>query len=470
MSTNKLSSTLFGKLLSQLTPKELQQFAAYARFEISNTTKQKLLDYIVTCQLDKQDPTMEQLNAIVDSRLTRVVSEFKTILEGFIAGKQISKAKTGVWNTIKYMALITFLRKSSDLKLVKSICKKASESLQRTTKDSFDNRVVKWLFADQIYFHPDVKELVSDVSIMKNIDDVVTLGKQVYTLSQLQYLTAMMAENKLANIPLKVDIDMEVNRLNIDKNDDLKSYYYEFIQLYTTFERNQFLKLKKSILTKIGRYADSEQDLLFRHLINCCVQGIYNDNSLLASASEIYKVLFKNKTLLRSPSLIKIHILNFIDLACAPKIKRANSAKSFLQEHAGKLGRALRTQVVNLCKSKILMAEGKFEKAYNLLNKNNFVDTHIKILSKTTLLMACYDADEDEISTKLELFRCFLRDNLNNKENISTKRKEANQNFHKMLNKLVNPGRMQKHHLQSMLDNMENIAHDSWLQQKIDEW
>ncbi len=484
----------FVNLLLLLPKIQMEQFAAYAMYELKKTKEKQLLDYLVMRIAKGKALNKKELLAILElkegeeRKLTRVFSRFTEILEGFIAAKELTKKDRKDSQLIQHYLLLKKLKGTGQEQLFLQTYRKAERYISTINKNDTRQQIFSLALAHEVYFHPhvDLAPPSSHKSTLRlnHIGDLMDLLERVHSINTLQYAAVILSRKQIFDAGVPIQLKEEIERLKYPSDEHyLTMVYSEIITLYYDFEEGLYFALKSLILQNLLQLPFHEQDILFRHLINLTAHAIRLNKTFLNDALEIYDFGIENEFFLKDGYLVKEHLINYINVAC--ELGKTDEAKVFLAKNKSKLPPSIQDQVVTLCSSSILIAEKDYQAAFILLLYINFIDVELRITGRSNRIRACYawhmTTKEDMvvgekkdvfIKDELDSFRNVLN-RLGNNKKISKERLEANHCFRKIVLEMVNHiGTLDKSSvkksLRKKLQNQKKVACRAWLLEQID--
>lgn len=468
--TNKVFLTL--SHLDATACKRLMKFLRSPYFNKSNTLIQ--LCEILLSDLNKNKDGFDRhevWDALFpeikydDVNFRKYCSDLLRLVELFMAHEIVAQDET--------RQQIDFLRYAVRHKiepLYKSALRQAKgniEAKKYRSLDYFKNMyVIERLYYDMMNF--DVT-----LNVRANIEEISNNLDVFYWIEKLKLFSSELSQKRTGNFEYNLHFNEEIlnylSRSSMDDLPELATYYYSFLTLSDEENDRHYFSLRALLDRFGGEMPKREAIELYDSALHYCTGKLNKgDQQFLQEYFNLFEDGLSKGVFIINDELATWRFNN--SAAVALRLGKLEWAENFIETYKSYLPADTRENTYTFNLARVYRYQRKFDKVLALLRNLEYEDIGYNLLSKTMLINAYYELDEQAaLESFIESFRVFL----NRHKHIPKQRKESYLNLLKYVRRLTrippnNKEALSKLKKEVIREKANHVNHE-WLLEKIAE-
>lgn len=249
----------------------------------------------------------------------------------------------------------------------------------------------------------------------------------------------------------------------------VKSYYLVAQMLLEPEVESHYRELKHLLETEYECFPHSEQNTLYTHLKNYCIDTKINKgrSDYFAELFEIYKTSLDKEIIIENGVLPELHYKNIVTVGL--KIRAFDWTEKFIERYTDYLPEVNKDNARRFNLAKVYFSQSKYDKVVEQLSRVEYDNLTYALGGKMMLMETYYELSEFKaLDSLLESFRIYL---IRNKL-ISKELQQQYLNvirFTRRLTSLPPFDRKAMEKLREQILECKNIAAKDWLLRKLEE-
>lgn len=260
-----------------------------------------------------------------------------------------------------------------------------------------------------------------------------------------------------------------VSRSHYMEEPCVKSYYLVAQMLLEPDDEVHYRELKDLLMAQYECFPHSEQNTLYTHLKNYCIDTKINKgrSDYFAELFEIYKTSLEKAIIFENGVLPELHYKNMVTIGL--KIRDFDWTEKFIERYTDFLPEVNKDNARRFNLAKVYFSQSRYEKVVEQLSRVEYDNLTYALGGKMMLLETYYELSEYKaLDSLLESFRIYL---IRNKL-ISKELQQQYLNvirFTRRLTSLPPYDRKAIEKLKVQILDCKNIAAKDWLLRKLEE-
>lgn len=170
-------------------------------------------------------------------------------------------------------------------------------------------------------------------------------------------------------------------------------YYYGYLALANMDREDYFHTFKKLIFEHGNKFSSEEMNGIYLLAINYCIRRLNDGKKSYAQEGlDLYKVGLKSKVLITDGKLSRFTYRNIIAMGLI--VEAYDWVEDFLHNYKSALDKEHRESIFNFNLARLEYTRKNYDKALELLNKEDFKDLLLNLSAKTMALKIYYEIEE----------------------------------------------------------------------------
>lgn len=383
-----------------------------------------------------------------DKKIRNIMSYLFQVLESFLAYLNLHRLKSS-----ELIELAKSYRTRQLWKQFDATAKQSTIALNHAPIKDVSFHYQNYQLEQEKYYASIDKKRTTETNLQAVTDslDISYFANRLkQTCSMLSHRNVYKAEYDFGIIN---EIIKEVNRKQLYKIPAIGIYYYVYLALTETDNKQHFKQLQKELIANSHLFTKEEMRDIYLLGVNIGIRYINkNIYDLLSETLEIYKNGVEKGYLLTNGQISRFTFKNAVSIGL--RLERHDWVKQFIEQYKDLLDPNYKeeTHCYNLAKLKY--STRKYDEALQLLKKNALSDdVYVNLDTKILLAKVYYELEDfDAIESLISSFQAFIR----RKQAISYQRSNY-QNFINALRKLVNLNQFDKAARNTLTDDLKAL-------------
>lgn len=437
-----MQNSILIDLVENLTTKECRRFREFIHspYHNKNEKLRKLGDLIFKYQPNFQDPELSKTRVYPqifghhspynELKINNLISDLLQLLYTFLA-QEVYQQK----ELLQRKYLIGVLSKKDADRHIEKNLKKYQNKLEQQAHRSYDYFLEAYHYYEEEN-HQQLKRSMrsNEGHLQKQSDALDTF----YHINKFRIACEMTSRNIVAQAGYQCHyIDdllrwYETGQSNMVQHPALQ-LYYKVLQMLLHQEEEKWFEEVRIILKEQYQYIPREELWpIYSFALNFCIIKINSGQSTYYQETlQLYKELLDREIIFVNGYLTQWSFKNIITTGI--RLQEFDWTDQFIQDYQNSLLPEEKENAIVYNLAALYQAKGDYTKALQLLHDVDFTDTSYHLGAKTIQLKSYYELNETEaLLALIEAFRKYLMRN----RQISTYRKNANNNMLKLLRKI----------------------------------
>ncbi len=468
--TNKVYQTL--AIFDAQAIKRLTKFLNSPYFNQSKTLIQLYETFLSCLEKNKSGFDREQVwnllfpeAAYDDVNFRKYCSDLLKLVEGFLAQETVMQNPTR-----RQIDLLDYVVRQKVEPLYSSALRQARNSMASQSYRSLD--FFKNMYEiERLYY--EMMDYDVTLSTRANIEEISNNLDLFYWIEKLKLYSSVLSQQRTGNYQYDLRFNDEIldylNKISIDEAPELGIYYYSFLTLYDEKNDQHYFKLRK-LLDKYGGVMPERESIeLYDSALHYCTGKVNTGNQqFLKEYFDLFEDGLNKGIFIINEELATWRFNN--TTAIALRLGKIEWAEDFIEKYKQYLPADTRENTYTFNLARLYRYQRKFDKVLALLHNLEYEDIMYNLLSKTMLINAYYELEEqDALESYMESFRVFL----NRHKNIPQQRKKNYLNLLKYVRRLTRITPNDKTALAELktevIREKANHVNHEWLLEKISE-
>ncbi len=392
-----VKSSLIG-LLKTFSEEEWKRFSLFLQSPYFNRSKgvRQLFTYLSGFRPGLDSPRLDKEKAFAavygkqaayaESKFSDLMYKMKGLAEEFLAHDEL-KNRPGLQG--RQLAYLLSRRKGAYLFFTKAM-KRAARQMELQPESMEKHWALLWL-NHLAHHHPERatpyhSPLTELRTAMEELD-------QLYLYAKFRYSTELLARKNI----LKEEQDMLLLDACFEakgqgfQGPPLLEMHYHLARLNGIEESYEaYQEAKERLLSNLGRMGPIEKQSAFLNLLNYVIRKANNGESYWrVELFDWYKLALEEGFLLSDGTLQEPSFLNIAITAAI--LKKFKFAREFILDYQQYLSPDIREQATSYCRAYLLVHEGRYDKANELLIRSNYSSEVYKTRYHSLLIRCRYE-------------------------------------------------------------------------------
>lgn len=370
-----------------------------------------------------------------DKKIRNLMSYLFQVLENFLAYLNMHRLKSS-----ELIELAKSYRTRQLWKQFDATAKQSTLALEQAPIKDVSFHYQNYQLEQEKYYASIDKKRTTETNLQAVTDslDISYFANRLrQTCSMLSHRNVYKAEYDFGIIN---EILKEVNRKQLYKIPAIGIYYYVYLALTETDNKQHFKQLQKELIANSHLFTKEEMRDIYLLGVNIGIRFINkNIYDLLSETLEIYKNGVEKGYLLTNGQISRFTFKNAVSIGL--RLERHEWVKQFIEQYKDLLDPKYKEETYCYNLAKLKYSTRNYDDALQLLKKNALSDdVYVNLDTKILLAKIYYELEDfDAIESLISNFQAFIR----RKQVISYQRSNY-QNFINALRKLVNLNQFDK--------------------------
>lgn len=306
-----------------------------------------------------------------------------------------------------------------------------------------------------------------------NLEDISENLDLFYWIEKLKLFSSALSQKRTGNFEYSLHFRDEIlgylQRSSADAAPELAIYYYSFLTLLEEENDAYYFKLRHLLDVHGGAMPKREAIELYDSALHYCTGKLNRENQVfLQEYFDLFEDGLRKGVFIVNGEMATWRFNNTV--AVALRLGKLDWAEQFIEDFKGFLQAETRENTYTFNLARVYRYQRKFDKVLALLRNLEYEDIGYNLISKTMLINAYYELDEqDALDSFIESFRVFL----NRNKNIPQQRKKSYLNLLKYVRRLIRLAPNDKAAVAQLKEEVirekaRHVNHE-WLLEKITE-
>ncbi|MBK6931391.1 MAG: hypothetical protein IPH12_11185 [Saprospirales bacterium] len=306
-----------------------------------------------------------------------------------------------------------------------------------------------------------------------NIEEISQNLDLFYWIEKLKLYSSVLSQKRTGNYTYELHFNEEIlqylQRTAVEETPELAMYYYSFLTLFDEENEKHYFNLRR-LLDAYGSVMPQREAIeLFDSALHYCTGKLNKENQLfLREYFDLFEQGLNRGIFITNGELATWRFNNTV--AVALRLGKLDWAETFIEKYRSFLPAETRENAYTFNLARVYRYQRKFDKVLALLRNLEYEDIGYNLISKTMLVNAYYELDEqDALESFMESFRVFL----NRHKNIPQQRRKSYLNLLKYVRRLLRLAPNDKQSVarlkEEVIREKANHVNHEWLLEKIAE-